>query len=135
MRYPTPVYSDRLVWYTNGIYTRNECYSLSCCRKNCQIFRLGLQKTLSNMSVLWYLMPLDTTNISIFCFKVLCKRNFLNSTRGVSPYMIQKRCPLEHLHNTFPSETAPLAKFTIKYRSGGIQLSAHAPTVDVAFYQ
>ena len=90
MRYPTPVYSDRLVWYTNGIYTRNECYSLSCCRKNCQIFRLGLQKTLSNMSVLWCLMPLDTTNISIFCFKVLCKRNFLNSTRGVSLYMIQK---------------------------------------------
>ena len=31
----------------NHTYTRNECYSLSRCRKNCQIFRLGLQKTLS----------------------------------------------------------------------------------------
>ena len=135
MRYPTPVICRMgLQNAPNHTYTRNECYSLSRCRKNCQIFRLGLQKTLSICPSCGF-MPLDITNISIFCFNVLCKRNFLNSTRGVSPYMIQKRCPLEHLNNRLPTERTPLAKFAIKYRCGGIQLSAHAPAVDVAPYQ
>ena len=67
------------------------------------------------MSVLWFFMPLDITNISIFCFNVLYQRNFLNSTRGVSLYMIQKvkvktpsqstpigNCATRQVHNQIP---------------------------------